>query len=65
MAPRRAGRCYSYRSAVIGSSPAALRAGQNPKKMPTAAENPSAIPTVPGAMAVGQPVMAATAQEPP
>src|SRR5687768_16045874 len=33
---------YSYRSATIGSSVAALRAGQTPKMRPTAAENANA-----------------------
>src|SRR5258708_25577835 len=31
---------YSYRKASIGSSRDALNAGNNPKKMPTLAENP-------------------------
>lgn len=59
------GRRYSYRSASIGLSAAALRAGQNPKNTPTPAENPSARPTVPPSMTVGQPVNLPTSQLPP
>ena len=56
---------YSYRSASIGLSAAALRAGQNPKNTPTAAEKPSATLTVTPSMTVGQPVSRPTSQLPP
>ncbi len=38
-------RDYSYRNAVIGSRPAALRAGHTPNTTPTVAENANAMAT--------------------
>jgi hypothetical protein len=52
---------YSYRSATIGSSSAARRAGHMPKKMPTAAEKAKAMATAKGAMDTFQPAMFCTA----
>ena len=45
---------YSYRSDTIGSSAAARRAGQTPKRMPTSAENPNASTIEDGDTAVFQ-----------
>ena len=45
---------YSYRSASIGSSAAALRAGQKPKNTPTAAANKKAMAIELREISVGQ-----------
>jgi hypothetical protein len=45
---------YSYRNEVIGSSIAARRAGQSPKKTPMAPAKPKARATARGATAVFQ-----------
>ena len=45
-------RGYSYRSATIGSSRAARRAGQMPKKSPTSALKPNATTTAAGEISV-------------